>query len=570
MTTGSATAPVAVRALDVPRGWLASSRRQAVSAFLLYLAITIVYFGVHVLPHLGSTCVCLAGGTDPTTLMWNQAWWPHALLHGMNPFVTDAVWAPGETILGGQAPISPLPGIAGAPITLLFGPVVSYNVWMLASPVLAAFFAFLLCRYVSGSFAAGLFGGYLFGFSTYMLVQMRGHPELTFIFMIPAAVHLTLRLFDDRIGERRFIVLMALTLAALGLTSEEPALTFVVLGCVALAAAYVLVPEARGRMIAAARPLLASAALAALLTSPAVYYALKGNGNAPNVGNGDIAGDALGFLVPTSVVRLGRHYFAAVSATFTLGDIGEAGTYVGLPLALILAHYAITHWRSAATRFLVAMLAVVVVLVLGSHLHIAGYPTIPLPWKVLSVSLLREAVPVRLAVYISLIVAVIAAMWLARPRTGREAAVKWALAAMSIVFLVPNLSTDYWHGPVVNPSFFTTNEYRSALSRGETVLVLPFGQYGSSMLWQAETGMWFRMTGAYLSRKYPASYVSDPLFPALLGQAPPSAEALRSFIAQRHVGAVIVGPGTSPQWPAALAAIGLKPKSVGGIVLYRV
>ena len=61
--------------------------------------------------------------------------------------------------------------------------------------------------------------------------------------MIPAAVHLTLRLIDGRIGERRFIVLMALTLAALGLTSTEPALTFVVLGCVALAPAFVLVPR---------------------------------------------------------------------------------------------------------------------------------------------------------------------------------------------------------------------------------------------------------------------------------------------------------------------------------------
>ena len=570
MTTKAATASVAVRALDVPRGWLASSRRQAMVALLLYVAITIGYFGVHVLPHLGSMCVCLKGATDPSALMWNQAWWPHALLHGMNPFVTDALWAPDETILGGQAALSPLPGIAAAPITLLFGPVVSYNGWILASPVLTAFFAFLLCRYVSGSFAAGLFGGYVFGFSAYMLVQMRGHPELVFIFMIPAAVHLTLRLFDGRIGERRFIVLMALALAGLGLTSTEPALTFVVLGCVALAAAFVLVPEARGRMIAAAGPLLASAALAALLTSPAIYYALKGNGNVPTVGNGDFAGDALGFLVPTSVVRLGRHYFAAVSATFTFGNIGEAGTYVGLPLALILAHYTMTRWRSAATRFLFGMLAVVVVLILGSHLHIAGYPTIPLPWKVLGVSLLGEALPVRLAVYMFLIVAIIAAMWLARPRTRREAAVKWAVAAVSIAFLLPNLSTDYWHASVANPPFFTTHEYRSALRRGETVLVLPFGPYGSSMLWQAETGMWFRMTEAWLSRKFPADYVKDPLWLAFVGQVKPSAEALRSFIAHRHVSAVIVGPGTSPQWPAALAAIGLKPKSHGGIVLYQV
>src|SRR5205807_8563453 len=116
--------------------------------------ITIGYFGIHVLPHLATTCVCVEP-TDPSQYMWNQAWWPHALLHGMNPFITNSLFAPNRLILGAQTAISPLPAIAAAPITLPFAPLVSYNLWMLASPVLAAFFAFLLCRYVCRSFAAG-------------------------------------------------------------------------------------------------------------------------------------------------------------------------------------------------------------------------------------------------------------------------------------------------------------------------------------------------------------------------------------------------------------------------------
>ena len=71
-------------------------------------------------------------------------------------------------------------------MTLLFGPIVSYNLLMLASPVLAAFFAFLLCRYITRSFAASLVGGYLFGFSAYMLGQLLGHLHLVLIFPIPA------------------------------------------------------------------------------------------------------------------------------------------------------------------------------------------------------------------------------------------------------------------------------------------------------------------------------------------------------------------------------------------------
>ena len=134
------------------------------------------------------------------------------------------------------------------------------------------------------------------------------------------------------------------------------------------------------------------------------------------------------------------------------------------------------------------MLAVVVVLLLGSRLHIAGYPTIPLPWKYLDQWLLRDVIPLRLAVYLFLIVAVIAAMWLAKPAAGRWALGKWAVAALSIAFLVPNIGAGLWRSQQPNPAFFTTHEYRSVLTRGETVLVLPWGQLGNSMLWQAETG----------------------------------------------------------------------------------
>lgn len=575
MTTQAVTSSRSGGMLGVAREWIASGRRQAVVAFLLYAAITYVFFGIHVLPHLQSTCLC-GGQPDASAYMWNQAWWPHALLHGLDPFYTKALFAPDRITLGGQPAMAPLVAIVATPITELWGPIASYNVWMLASPLLTAFFGFLLCRYVSRSFAAGLFGGYVFGFSAYMLLHMGGHANLVFIFMIPAAIHLTLRLIDGRIRQRSFIIWMGISLAALAYTTTEPATMFLVFGCVALVTGYVLVPQARPRLLAAIKPLVGAGVLAAVLTAPALYFALKGNGAVPRAGNGELyAGDALGFLVPSGLFRLGRSYFAPVSATF----IGEAGqTYVGWPLVLMVAMYLINRWKLPATKFLFAMLAIVVVLILGSSLHIAGQPTIPLPWKLVQNTLLGEAVPVRFALFMFAIIAIIAALWLARARTPREAAAKWALAAAAIAFILPNLGSNLWHLPASNPSFFATKQYRTVLKRNETVLVLPLGPFGASMLWQADTGMWFRMTGGYLARKFPDDYVNDPLWPALVGAAPPSPATLRSFLMRRHVGAVIVGPGASPQWgttqapqwTAALAAIGLKPQSLGGISYYRV
>ena len=90
------------------------------------------------------------------------------------------------------------------------------------------------------------------------------------------------------------------------------------------------------------------------------------------------------------------------------------------------------------------------------------------------------------------------------------------------------------------------------------------------MLWQAETGMWFRMTGGYLNPVPPADYVHDALLPALYGQVKPNPKVLREFLIGRGVGAVIVVPGQAPQWPQALASLGLKPISLGGVWFYRV
>ena len=376
-----------VRAFDAGRDWLASGRRQAATALALYVVISIGYFGVHVLPHLASTYVGLPNWTDPTVNVWSLAWWPYALLHGMNPLVTHALFVPDRIDLAATSPtLCPLAGIIGAPLTLAFGPIVAYNLLMLASPALAAFFAFLLCRYITRNFAASLFGGYVFGFSTYILGHMQGHLQLVLIFPIPAGIHLVLRLIDKRISERRFIVLMALTVGALFLTASELTLTFVVLGALALAVAFALAPTARERILSTVRPILTAGVAAAIVTSPVIYYELHGIVRfGSNIGDID-GSDALGFLVPPNLVRLGRTYFAALSkASNITGSDAEAVTYVGLPLALIVARYTITRWRAVATKILVVMLAVVVVLILGSHLHVAGYRTISLPWKYLDV-----------------------------------------------------------------------------------------------------------------------------------------------------------------------------------------
>ena len=80
---------------------------------------------------------------------------------------------------------APGPSLLVSPLTLAAGPVVSYNLLALLACPLAAWSAFLLCRHVTGRFAPSLLGGYLFGFSTYMLGHVGIHVNLELVFPVP-------------------------------------------------------------------------------------------------------------------------------------------------------------------------------------------------------------------------------------------------------------------------------------------------------------------------------------------------------------------------------------------------
>jgi hypothetical protein len=184
---------------------------------------------------------------------------------------------------------------------------------------------------------------------------------------------------------------------------------------------------------------------------------------------------------------------------------------------------------------------------------------------------MNRAIPLRLGVFLFLIVAVIVALWLTDSSSPRRQRWKWAWALAGLALLLPNLGPGFWSSRPVNPSFFTSDAYRRVLKPGETVLTIPWGTNGDAMLWQAETGFYYRQPGAYIGALLPLDYVTDPLLPALSNQAvsPPPA-VLQGFLARRHVGAVVLARSQAGLWPAALRALGLRPVSDHGVLFYRV
>ena len=138
-------------------------------------------------------------------------------------------------------------------------------------------------------------------------------------------------------------------------------------------------------------------------------------------------------------------------------------------------------------------LALIALASLGPWLHIAGNPTIALPWLVaMRLPLLDKALPARFMMFAFLDAGLITAIYLAgSPHRTR----KWILALLAVVSLTPNLPAGWWFSKLDTPRFFAEGAFRRYLARDEITLILPYGREGNSMLWQAQAGMYFRMAG---------------------------------------------------------------------------
>jgi hypothetical protein len=533
------------------------TRHPALAALGVYVAASLVLLGRPLLDDATNTCLCIGTTTDEGVIAWALEWWPHALLHGLNPFHPSIIYAPhGVDIAQGAL----MPGLAFAlwPVTAVGGPLFAYNVAVLLAPPLAAFFAFLLCRRLTGAFWPSLIGGWLFGFSAYMLGQEAGHMNLAFVFLIPAIVHLAVRASAGELGPRRFGVLLTLALVAQFSLSIEVFVTFALFTAITLLMFW-LVGGSEARQ--AIRLLLGPAVLAylatAVLVSPYLYYALMPGGLPVDVPRNELfSNDLLGFVVPTEMIRLGGVRFLSTSMKFTAGAM-EGAAYLGVPLIVLLFLSARAGWRRVEVKVLTCVLLIAVICSLGARLHVRGSESIPLPWDVVArLPVLGQLIPARLVLYVTLIAAVLAARWLATARIAG-----WGLALVAVAFLWPAVNLQFWDSRPELPKLFSTTAYRQVLRPHDTVLVLPVGIKGQSMLWQAETRLGFVMASGYVvPPEANDPYKHAAIDPTLTYNAtvPREVHAAASFIAAHHITVAVLSSGgaANSPWPGILGQLG--------------
>lgn len=473
-----------------------------------------VYLLLACLGHLGALrgfgsqtpCRC----EDAPQTDWFLAWTPWAIGHGRSPLFTDHIVAPDGVNLMWNT-LLPLPGLLLWPVTALFGPVASHNLLSVLAFALSATSMWWAVRRWAPWWPARFAAGLLYGFSPYLVAQGRGHLNLSLVLLPPVVLVLLDELLVRR--RRRPLVLGALlgvvTAAQLLITEEVLASTFVmcVVGLV------VLVLQQRERVSWAH----VERAMTGLVVAAAVLFQLvawplseqfggKRVVTAPVQDTSYAAADLLGAVVPTVNQALGT------DATLGWGgNVSENGSYLGVPLLLLLVVVALVLRRRPAVRFFAALGLAAWVLSLGEDLHVAGTTyDVGLPFRAVSaLPVLHNLVAVRFSLYVVLCAAVLLAVGIdaARPALTRQAGraapglgSRRALCAIVAVAVVAPLVPAWPYGfePTRTPPYFTS-EAVERVPEGAVVVTYPVPRFPgtAAMLWQAEADFRFRMVGGY-------------------------------------------------------------------------
>jgi hypothetical protein len=499
-----------------------------------------------------------AGTGDPGMFAWFLRWTPFAVGRQISPFFSDYLNHPDGINLMWNTWV-PLPGLLLSPLTLTFGPVLSFNVLLTLAYGLSAWSAYLAIHRYVPSHGAAAAGGLVYGFSPAMIAHSH-HLNLILVFLLP---WLLVLVDEIVVRQRRSPVWLGVALgviaAAQVLIGEELFVGAVLLGGVLLVVLVAMHPRSVASRV--------RYALTAFVVSVVVFEALlvvplNAQLTGPARVQSDITEEVRGSSDLLAVVTPSRLSAIAPDAAIRLGDrfVGTKETYLGIPLLLVVA--VVLIWRrSLVVRVGSAMLLVCMVLSLGSRLRIGGRPTfIQLPWTVVeSLPLLQNMVPSRLALFTALF----AGLLLAAALEGLWGDGGWPRRALAVVtaglvlaFLAPPAPLP--SSPVATPAFFTTSAV-NMLPRDGVALVLPFPQKGranQAMVWQAEAGMWFKMPGGYFVGPDPSGGVlheAPPTTTSLAlgriqrgGRPPDLTLPLRRQIAEDfarwEVGSVVLGP----------------------------
>ncbi len=532
------------------------------AALMIYgmLSLVLVDHGVPITGNLSGQ------GSDPYAFLWFLGWWPHAVAAHLPPITTNLIWYPVGVSLAWLTSI-PVLACFMAPLTVMAGPAVSYNLLIIAAPIISAWFAYCLCLYLTKRFAAALIGGFLFGFSTYEMAQDTAALNLSMVFCLPALLLVILRRLDGSLPRNRAVAYaVVLLIIQFYICIELFAMIFLFGGVVWLFS--YLYMDAR-------RPVLRRLVIDAMIAAPFVIVAVLpflipmartlGSIHHPDLWPYYFTADLLNVVIPSSNNLFGR-VFWPLSQHFN-GGPQEQDIYLGLPLLLLIWRFARAHGGQPVGRLLVACFLVFLLCSFGPRLWIGGhYSAVFMPWTLaVHLPLLGEALSTRFALFVSLAAAIIAALWIARADQG------WARMALGLLCCVTLLPAPHPWRPAPYAAFFAPGRVQAVLGPNPRVLILPFSIAGPSSYWQMENDYGFTQVGGYLGfppapmQKYPAVF-------EMFGNVPQAdfASAFVQFSQAMRTQFVIIGPGANPVMVKDITALGWPTRNIDDVTVVTV
>lgn len=542
-------------------GWLRSPLLQGLLALALYLAAWLSTSAYPLVAYRGRAQLD-QHSMDPNFYVWSLRWWPYAVVNDLNPMFTHLIGAPYGHSLVWVTTVPPI-ALLAAPLTLLAGPVVAFNLLSAIAPALSAWAAFVLCRRLTRRFWASLLAGTVFGFSAFeMNHTAAGQLNLTYSLLLPLLAYLVLVWWQGSLGSKLFVVLAALLMAVQFYLFLETFADLTALLVVALVLGFAVVGRpGRPAIARLARHLGLAYALAIVTALPYLVFAFRSR---PPKLTAVTGLDVTSLVLPRPDRLFGVQPLVHLARLPT--ETSWAG-YVGIPLLLLVILLAVVAWSSRLVRFLTFGLIFIVVASFGPDLYVAGSPVVRLPWAPLwNLPILRNAYPSRLMLFAYLGLAVATALWLTV--TGKSAWLRWPLGLLVLAFVVLDVPPLGAISHTSVPAFISHGDYQRQLQPGETVVVVStVGNAG--LLWQASTGFYLRISGGYINQAItPHTDLPQPV--QSLAQASPRAvRGFERFIRQDRVGAILLDARHEPAWAGIFGRMGLRGHQVGDVIVYR-
>ncbi|PGH46056.1 hypothetical protein COO58_17775 [Micromonospora sp. WMMA1996] len=440
--------------------------------------------------------------SDPAQVQFFLAHSVRVVLHGEFPFFTEQFNYPDGVNLMANTAILAL-GIPMVPVTLLFGPAVSFvTLVTLGLAGTAAAWYRVLSRHLVRHRPAAAVGAWFCGFSPAMLSHANWHPNIISQFLLPFIVWRVLVLTRSTRPVRDGALLALLVTAQAFINEEILLFTAMALGVFLLA----VLAQQRARWAAAWRPLGAGLAVCALLAGALLAYPLWVQFAGPMAYHGlsdtvrDYGNDIAAFFAPGSPTFGGNE-----RANVNLApNYSEENAFFGWSLSLLAVGIVVWLRRDVVVRALAATGLFFAVLSLGERISWWDRELVTGPWELLvRLPLLDAVVPTRFGMITGVTVAVLLAYavrsaWVLRGVDRRTARTLTAAGLVFALLPIAPMPLRVTTRPPV-PEFITADRWRQYVGPDQTLVSVPVPAMGNTdpMRWAASTDLDFKIPGGY-------------------------------------------------------------------------